>query len=357
MLSIALLGDALLYVVLPVNAAQFGISLAWVGILLSANRVIRIFTYGQIVWLADAIGLRRITILAAIGGAASTLLYWLGEGGPVLLFARIVWGLSFGAMALTTLAYAVDDRKRAGARVGLSRAILQIGPALSLTVGAWLAGILGAQTVFFALGIASLATIPLAFFLPVEIKRPPPIHRHWFPKPVRADLLFFVVGFAVDGVFVMTITLVLLGSGSVETAMLSGGALLASQRVAEIIMAPLGGVYGDKIGVSRLLNISVIVLVFGFAAIGAGAVYAGAGLIVIARSVIAAVGPAAIVASVSPESTMHRLGVMQTWRDFGSAVGPLVSGFLYVALGASTLYFAIVPLLLGMLILMLARDH
>ena len=36
-LSLALLGDALIYAVLPVYAASFGVSLAMVGILLSAN--------------------------------------------------------------------------------------------------------------------------------------------------------------------------------------------------------------------------------------------------------------------------------------------------------------------------------
>src|SRR5215203_4723180 len=44
-LALALLGDSLLYAVLPLHAATFGISLAWVGVLLSANRVIRLFVY------------------------------------------------------------------------------------------------------------------------------------------------------------------------------------------------------------------------------------------------------------------------------------------------------------------------
>lgn len=45
-LSLGLLGDSLIYVVLPVNAEAFGVSLFWVGILLVENRVIRTFTCG-----------------------------------------------------------------------------------------------------------------------------------------------------------------------------------------------------------------------------------------------------------------------------------------------------------------------
>ena len=71
-LSVALLGDALLYAVLPVHAQSFGISLAWVGILLSANRVVRVFAYGVIARLTQRVGLRRTCIAAAIGLILST---------------------------------------------------------------------------------------------------------------------------------------------------------------------------------------------------------------------------------------------------------------------------------------------
>ena len=47
-MSLALLGDALLYAVLPVYAADFGLTLPWVGVMLSANRFVRVFAYGAI---------------------------------------------------------------------------------------------------------------------------------------------------------------------------------------------------------------------------------------------------------------------------------------------------------------------
>ena len=45
-MSLALLGDALLYAVLPAYAADFGLTLPWVGVMLSANRFVRVFAYG-----------------------------------------------------------------------------------------------------------------------------------------------------------------------------------------------------------------------------------------------------------------------------------------------------------------------
>ena len=45
-LSLSLFGDALLYVILPVHANAFGVSMFMVGLLLAVNRIIRIFAYG-----------------------------------------------------------------------------------------------------------------------------------------------------------------------------------------------------------------------------------------------------------------------------------------------------------------------
>ena len=57
-LALSLFGDALLYVVLPVHAAAFGVSMVMVGFLLAVNRIIRIFAYGVIVQIAERIGVR-----------------------------------------------------------------------------------------------------------------------------------------------------------------------------------------------------------------------------------------------------------------------------------------------------------
>src|SRR5262245_62114907 len=74
-MALALLGDSLLYVVLPLHAAAFGVSFAWVGVLLSANRLVRIFAYGAIAEVGRRAGPRRLTIAAAIAATVSTAAY------------------------------------------------------------------------------------------------------------------------------------------------------------------------------------------------------------------------------------------------------------------------------------------
>ena len=345
-LSLASFGDALIYVVLPVSAAAFGVNLVWVGVLLAVNRIVRIFLYGPIAAIAEAIGPRMLAIVSAVAAVISTLMIWALTGGPLLLVARIIWGLAFAGLSLSALAYAVADKSRAGSRVGVSRSIQQMGPALALSAGAWLAGLIGPREIFLVLGLASLLAIPLAFWLPKESSRPTRKKTRWLPRPIPIDIFFFVVGFVVDGVFAMTVALVLTKTVSAETAMLGAGFILAFRRLGEIFLAPVAGWIGDQFGTARVLVISTFLLAGGFAFLAADWAYVGSALVIVARAAIAAVGPAAVAQSAHHSDTLYRLAVMQTWRDFGAAVGPLVTGALLEVTGLGVINSALVIVVL-----------
>lgn len=91
-LSLALLGDSLIYVVLPVNAEAFGVSLFWVGILLAANRVIRTFTYGFVAHFSQRVGLRNLCIIACITSVLSTVSYGVFQGWRAVTWRSAVVG-------------------------------------------------------------------------------------------------------------------------------------------------------------------------------------------------------------------------------------------------------------------------
>ena len=129
-LSLSLLGDALLYVILPVHADAFGVSLAMVGFLLAINRIIRTFAYGFIADLAERIGLKKLCLIAATTAVLSTLGYTLLNGAVWLSLSRVMWGLSYAALLLITLSYAAINPQKTGNRIGLSRSVEQIGPLL-----------------------------------------------------------------------------------------------------------------------------------------------------------------------------------------------------------------------------------
>ena len=108
-LGLACLGDALIYVVLPLHAEAFGIGLALAGVVLAVNRIVPILGYGWVSALNRRFGMRALTATAALGAGFSTLAYGLTTGLAALLVARLVWGMAYGVLNVTTTAYAIGD--------------------------------------------------------------------------------------------------------------------------------------------------------------------------------------------------------------------------------------------------------
>ena len=156
-LSLALVGDALIYAVLPVHAEAFGINLVWVGVLLSVNRFLRVFAYGWIAGFGQRFGLRRMCIAALLAAIISTALYGLATGAcratvcpdPLGTRIRSVCCWSRSAMPSTI---GLD----VGSRLGWSRTIQHVGPIMALIAGAWLTGFLGPRTVFVWLALVTM---------------------------------------------------------------------------------------------------------------------------------------------------------------------------------------------------------
>ena len=351
-LSLALVGDALIYAVLPVHAEAFGINLVWVGVLLSVNRFVRVFAYGWIAGLGQRFGLRRMCIAALLAAIISTALYGLATGAAALLFARILWGLAFAALLLVTLGYAVHDRSHVGSRLGWSRTIQHVGPIMALIAGAWLTGFLGPRTVFVWLALVTATAIPLALSLPVDqVGSEAPVSARSLGRPTLIDLLFALQGFGVDGVFAVSITLLLAQELPLDLAVVSGASLLAMRHVCDAVGAPLFGTIGDRHGAGRILVVSMVCTAVGFLGIASGLTIAGALLMLFFRSALGVLGPAVVVQRMSAtQSTIGTLARMHAWRDLGAAVGPLATGLLLTMTSAELLHGVVAALVLaGML--------
>ena len=357
-MSLALLGDALLYAVLPVYAEHFGLSLAWVGVMLSVNRIVRVFAYGAIAKLTYSFGARSMCIAAAFIATISTAIYGFGQGPATLLVARIMWGLTYATLVLATLSYAIESRENAGTRVGVGQAIQRVGPIFALVLGAWLVSKVGPNSVFIILAIPTALAIPVAMTLPrrvatrVKRRKPVPLSR---PAPI--DVLFFLQGYGVDGVFAVSITLIFARDSSMSEAVMSGGVLLAMRHLGEVIGAPLFGWIADRFGARPVFVVAAALTMVGFVGVAAGFTVTGALVMLLFRGALASLGPAVIAQSLdAEEDALGPLARMQTWRDIGASAGPLVTGFLLtiisaeiqhgmvaVALAAGLVYWYCVP--------------
>ena len=339
-LGLVWLGDALIYVMLPLHAPAFGISLALVGVVLSVNRIVRILGYGWVSTLSRRFGMRALTASAALGAALSTLGYGLFTGLIALLVARLVWGMAYGVLNVTTTAYAIGDGRETGRRVGLNRAVSTLGPTLALSVGAWLALSLGPRGVFVALGLVGVLAVPIALTLPRELateEKAGRVGSRW--RPSSLNVLFFANS-VIDGAFAMTLSLLFAGTLSLGSALLSAGLILAFQRLMIVVLSLVAGRLIDRVGPYRVLVPCIVVVVGGLFALAHGVLYPAAIVIVLARALLSTTGPV-LAASERAGTTVERLAAFATWVDSGLAVGPLIGGVAVARLGLPMLYQAL----------------
>jgi DHA1 family inner membrane transport protein len=349
-LAMALTGDQLLYVVLPLSADAFGVSLIWVGILLSANRWIRVALYSEIARFGNRVGPRRLTIMAAFGAVASTAAYGVLDGGPLLLMARIVWGLSFAALNLTTLVYAIGTAESAGRTVGTSRAIREIGPIVASASGAWLATTLGPREAFWAMTALTVLAVPMAFAIPHQQPGeavPATARRFRLTRPSTFNLFSFAVGLAGDGIFMVTIGLLFLQEVSAQLAMLSAGGVMALRHLVVLLVSPVGGLLADRFGAQPTMLGSALAMTAGFALVPFDLVYVAAVFMLVGRGILAVVSP--LIVARGKANVMNAVSANATWADLGAAVGPLLAGFSVGLIALDALYSGAAVLLFVLL--------
>ncbi|MFN2227353.1 MAG: MFS transporter, partial [Anaerolineae bacterium] len=107
-IGLSLAGDSTLYAVLANQTEVVGIGLASVGILLGANRLIRIPGNPLAGTLYDRLGRRPLFLLGLSLGVLSTAIYGWVYGFWPLLAARLLWGISWSLINVGGYTMVVD---------------------------------------------------------------------------------------------------------------------------------------------------------------------------------------------------------------------------------------------------------
>jgi MFS family permease len=342
-LALTLPTDTVLYLLLPLHAPAFGVSLAEAGVLLAANRLVRIIGYGWVARSYERHGARRCCLFAVSGAAASSIGYALLPGFWTLLVCRLLWGISFAAMNIATQALATAEPSGAARRSGQSRAIIAAGPMCALLASAAIAEIWGAAVVFVLLGLIALGAWAFAARLP-EGEGQKVAGGPRFALPSRLDMWSFIQGLGLDGLFVLGLA-VLAAEALPQGGGLAAGAALTVRYVSELLLSPLGGRLGERHGSLRMLILLTLVSAFGLALIGAAAwwpwgLWIGAFGVVGLRGLLQPLAPPVAAALVPAAERVGALARLATWRDLGAGVGPLIAGALLPVLPAWLLYGA-----------------
>ena len=161
--AFAIMGDSLLYAILPLAAGQLALSPQQVGLLLSANRLIRLFSNTWLGAIFARFGPYRAFVISAILGVLTTAFYGFRLGFIVFLLARIGWGVSWSGLRQGTYqSIWAGERAEAGRLMGLMWGVVRGGSAVSAVLGGFLFDYFGFQTTVWTIAVLSAVAIPIA---------------------------------------------------------------------------------------------------------------------------------------------------------------------------------------------------
>ncbi|WP_454253091.1 MFS transporter [Pseudomonas sp. Marseille-Q7302] len=335
-LAFCLPSDVLLYLVLPMYASVFGITLIEAGILLAANRVIRIVGYRYVVQLYARFGDRRSLVVAAAVAALCALGNANLSGFWALLGLRLAWGLSFATFNLSTQVLATADPAGAARRTGTSRALIAIGPMLALSAGAWLTLQYGPRAVLLICSGLCLIGLLLALGLPsAGHQLPAPGRRLRWPD--RIVTWSFIEGVTLDGLFIFGLSAfsqAVLGGDAVLVA----GLLMALRYVSDMLLSPLGGRAADRYGAAPMLVACSTLTALSLTAFGFHWLILGAGGVLILRALQIPLVVTLVATRHPGQARLPALASNAMWRDVGASVGPLLAGVLIPLVPSTLLY-------------------
>ncbi len=191
--AVSLIGDSTLYTVLPNPnvAAQIGITITMVGILLSTNRAVRLVTNGPVGLLYERLPRRPLLILSLLLGALSSVLYTLGAGFWPLFIGRVFWGFAWSLLWIgcKTVVHEISTSQDRGQLNGRYNMYYLLGIGLASLVGAILSDIVGFyNSQRISAVMIMLAALSWFFFLP-ETRDDKPVTRKEKAVPMNIEPL------------------------------------------------------------------------------------------------------------------------------------------------------------------------
>jgi DHA1 family multidrug resistance protein-like MFS transporter len=336
--------------ILPIVGERQGLHLAFIGVILAANRAMRVVSVPLIGALVDRIGGRRTLILGLVLQIGVMLFYFFGltpgRAGVFFLLGRILHGPASGCVFVAgqALALHAGGRSRAGTAGALVRAAMAVGVPVGVVAGGFLSEAVGDRRTF-EVAMCAVALGAAAAWLWVPDLRARGARRSGvleslkalMQKPLAAiGALNFASNFSAQGMVLSTLVLM------VEERHLSlhhwgpqatASSLMGWMLIVESLAMPSMGSSGDRwnahawFAVAGLASLSMGLLLVGLATdnglLGTGLALIGLGTGALGPSLLAL-----LARWVPPERRGVGVGALQLCGDSGGALGPLVGTVL-----------------------------
>jgi predicted MFS family arabinose efflux permease len=371
--AFSLFGDMTLYTVLPIHFTSLGLSPMQVGVLLSANRWVRIATNQLAERVVRHVRPVPTMVFALLAGAAVTAVYGLAPPFVFFLIARLVWGMCWSFLRQVGVMNAIGSstKGKIGRMVGMYNGAVRIGFVLGNFAGGLVFDALGYRRVFLLMAACSLAGVIPAILGMRGKDRQRAIHidSTLHSAGRLEDWLIYARGFLIgavgSGIMMSTLGHVLnerISSGlSVGTVVIGvatiNGLLLALRHTFHIIGSPFLGTFIDRIGLTKtqfsLFALATLTLSAAYFPIPIGFVISMVVIFFLCETTLRL--GLMVQAGIRGSKQYARLA---TAMDIGSAVGP-VAGWTAVGLlfsSRSTFLIGASFYLLGTLLALMSKK-
>ncbi|WP_110953337.1 MFS transporter [Anaerosinus massiliensis] len=162
-----LIGDSMLYVVLPTHWKDMGLDSLWqVGIILSVNRLVRLPLNPFVSYLYKKLSARTGILIAIFLTVLTTSSYGIISNFLLFILVRCLWGLAWTFLRLgayfTILDIATDLNR--GKLMGLYNGLYRLGSLFGMLLGGFLSDIIGVRSTALWFAALSACCIPVVFF-------------------------------------------------------------------------------------------------------------------------------------------------------------------------------------------------
>jgi len=378
-LAVSVMGDSMLYGVLPSHLGDFELTAGLgAGLVLSANRWIRLVSNSWAASVYNRFGLRVPLMVSVILAMATTVSYGLFEGFGPLLMARIGWGICFSIQIISLYMVVLrESEEYRGRLMGVYNSIFRFGSLVAVIVGGLLVDTVGIRMAFAMVGVATIFCLPAVLLIDEDRPGWGKQLENWHVdtgskykglfdiwtmllgarsnqstqniKRLAVNYTRFTNTFAVSGLVTATLGLLIrhrigeswdLGPIVLGAATLTG-LILATGWASEVGLSIYIGGISDRFGRRSVLRVCLPVVVFGLLALIAGNVIV---LILVVPLIFAAttagkVALDALAGDLSLDADKaHIMGRYATWADLGAALGPVAGYALLSVIGLPAIY-------------------